>query len=110
MRKMIFLVAALSLLAVPTAPALAELDTPERTAICPSVESLARTIMKGRQMGHPMSSLMEIANNNSEPAIAELMRKLIVLAYAKPRYSTEEFQEREIANFANDVSVKCYTK
>lgn len=79
-----------------------------RPDICPTVETLARTIMEGRQVGVPMTKMMEVADNQGDNPMGRLIRALIVAAFEKPRYMTAEIQQREVDDFANEAALECY--
>ena len=70
--------------------------------LCKSIESLARSIMQKRQEGISMSSMMEAIGKN------DMHRELVKLAYKKSRYSTEEYKQKSITNFANKAASTCF--
>jgi hypothetical protein len=78
-------------------------DKPDPHEICSNGEELARTIMKSRQIGVSLSSIMAIAKEQG----AESVKHIALMAYDKPRYSTEEMQQRSIEDFANEVYLSC---
>ena len=68
---------------------------------CKIVSDLANTIMERRQEGADMAGLLEIAKDS------DLATLLIMEAYKKPQFSTEEIKLRTIRNFKNDVMRQC---
>ena len=68
---------------------------------CVAAGELATAIMQGRQLGTPITKLLEIAED-SEFAIA-----LVLLAYGQPRYSTPEYQQRAADEFGSEIVVSC---
>lgn len=69
---------------------------------CQDAGDLAESVMTARQNGTPISRLMEIANGQ------EVIVKMVLMAYGKPRYSTDEFQSRAIEDFRNLWEIGCY--
>lgn len=67
---------------------------------CDSISELALKIMSGRQNGIAMSKMMQIAKQD------ELMQTLIIDAYEKNRYSTEEYQVRVIQEFRDNAHLQ----
>lgn len=62
---------------------------------------LAATIMELRQEGVNMGSAMGVTDN-------ELARMLVIAAYETPRFSTEDYKQQAIQDFANEVMTICY--
>jgi hypothetical protein len=74
---------------------------------CKAWHGLAETIMGARQEGVALPKMMETANSGV-PAVDEAAKKLLLMAYEQPHYSTPENQKRAIEDFANQVSLECY--
>lgn len=70
--------------------------------ICTVAADLAGVIMQNRQLGTPISKMMEVAGGD-QYAIA-----LILIAYDTPRFSTDEYQQEAVVNFSNEVGLACY--
>ena len=68
---------------------------------CKMLELLARKHMTARQKGVPMVKLYEIAQNSA------ISKKMVIDAFKRPRYSTEEMQQGEIDDFANTYFAAC---
>ena len=83
---------ALTLVATPLA---AEADA------CSQMGTMAAKIMEVRQIGVAVSKVIEIFDDDAMTAI-------ILAAYQVPRFSTDEYQQRAIADFRNEVEVMCY--
>lgn len=75
-------------------------NTKEET--CNNVSTLAHNVMKGRQTGMALSEMMK--HSQGEDWIKELM----IDAYDEPRYSTPEYQQRTITEFANTYYLRCF--
>ena len=69
---------------------------------CASLSETAATVMEVRQMGYPMSKLMEAAERDGA-----LARALVIEAYRQPRYSSDGYKENAIKDFANEVYLQC---
>ena len=83
-----------------------------RNEFCTSVSGFARELMRSRQMGAPMSKMIELMKDvqESEPGgddIAPNTLKLIIAAYEQTRWNSERGQQRAIENFENDVHLGC---
>lgn len=76
--------------------------------LCNSIESLARQVMRARQAGVPLSAVLS-AGDPDNPA-KEMVRSMAMIAYGGPRYSTEEYKQREIDEFANKFAHMCYNR
>jgi hypothetical protein len=68
---------------------------------------VAEAIMTARQGGVVMSTAMRLASDVGEPLKAGMI-EMIKLAYNEPRYSTEDYQQKAIIDFRNEVELICY--
>lgn len=71
------------------------------TDVCAQAGSLAAKIMEARQVGVPVSAVISIFEDDNMTAI-------ILAAYQTPRFSSDEYQQRAIADFRNEIEVICY--
>jgi hypothetical protein len=69
--------------------------------ICNEVSSLAKSIMSARQHGVSMSKAMELSGNN------KLAESFVIDAYSKSGFSTEEYQDKTIREFADEAYLSC---
>lgn len=76
-------------------------EEPTVNANCSTIETLSREIMTSRQVGVPLSKMLEITPHGT------LGRKLTIIAYSSPVYSTVQYQQRAINNFANEALLEC---
>lgn len=83
-----------------------QLYAQDKLAACNSISSLAETIMKQRQNGAPMSEMMRIAGE-AGGAIGKVGEELVIMAYDKPRYTTENYQQRVIEDFRDSAHLEC---
>ena len=104
MKKLVF-IAAITLAACTASPALADTYSEAKDEFCPRVESMSRTIMKSRQIGVPLVTILE-AQKSTAPH-TDWVKPIMMMAYHKPRYHTEEFKQREIDDFAEEMFLMC---
>ena len=71
------------------------------TVDCAQAGIMAGKLMQARQVGVPVSKVIEIFDDDAMTAI-------ILAAYQVPRFSTDEYQQRAVADFRNEVEVMCY--
>lgn len=83
-----------------------QLYAQDKLAVCNSISSLAETIMKQRQNGAPMSEMMRIAGE-AGGALGKVGEELVIMAYEKPRYRTENYQQRAIEDFRDSAHLEC---
>jgi hypothetical protein len=76
---------------------------------CKIIGELAETIMKKRQEGVDLTTMLNIAGSEgTSEAVANVSRKLVIIAYGHPEYSTEEYKQRAIRKFKTEVMIECY--
>jgi len=80
---------------------------PSKSDMCHSLEKHAVSIMNYRQRDLPISGLMDIANKMSEETQA-ISKSIIIAAYEHPAYQSEEYKQRAIRSFANEIATGCY--
>ena len=68
---------------------------------CDEMAQLAEVVMEARQNGASMRSIMEIAGDN------QLARVIVIEAYDRSRFTTEEYKRMAINDFSNDVYQIC---
>lgn len=86
----------------------AEEITPELLdRLCGSMGDFAEAVMARRQEGVVMSALRAAVLDPASPYY-DAMSSVIIEAYGKPRYSTEEYRAEAITNFRNDTELTCY--
>ncbi len=72
--------------------------------LCERVEEIAGLIMKGRQNGVPLSSIL---SSSVDENLYPLLRTLAIGAYESPRFFTPDAQERAIMDFRNSTYLEC---
>ena len=71
---------------------------------CESRGELAASIMRSRQNGVPLSSLMSLPSVQNN----QLVQMMIQVAYGEPRYQTPAMQQRSIEDFRNEAELACF--
>lgn len=69
---------------------------------CKQLGVLAARIMEARQVGVPLSDMMEIVKGN------DLLQALTIAAYQSSRFNTDAYRQEAITDFRNKVEVACY--
>ena len=82
------------------------LAKPAKETVCEAVESLAATIMEGRQVGTKLSTMLKLATDPN-PAANDLAVAIVIEAYEQPRMTGKKYQEMMVVNFSNKVMLKC---
>lgn len=70
------------------------------SATCADLEEVARAVMAQRQVGTPMVEIYQAADS-------EVSKRLVRMAYDKPRYATEPRQKRAVQDFGDEVFARC---
>lgn len=90
------------------APARAQQHTvPYIDMDCSEMSAVAEMIMKARQQSLPMAEAHKVAKKSKSPSFAAWATEIIKIAYASPRFSSKEFQQRAINDFGSDVYLAC---
>ena len=75
---------------------------------CEALEELARVIMKSRQKGIQMSTLVKAINQGDGSADGKkAVKALIIEAYDQPNYHTDEMEKKAVNEFGNEVYKYC---
>ena len=86
------------------APALTRADSAV-DAYCQSLGSLSEAIMHARQVGVPLENALRIAETAEEDR--DLMRSIVLAAYAETRYSTDRIREEVASEFGIQQHLAC---
>jgi len=77
---------------------------------CDLVSGIAQAIMTAHQQGLPMSMVVHaVEEASSDRAIGDYVTRLVIRAYAQPRYATELSKIEEIREFRDRAYVECAT-
>lgn len=76
------------------------------TDFCKEVDGAAKSVMTARQRGVAMADVYEVTNK-MDGYLQGLFRMAIKEAYSKPRFSSEEYQEKAVADFRSDMFQAC---
>lgn len=78
--------------------------------LCTAVSGFAEVVMDRRQGGAPMSVMMEAAADiTGIPAIDNAVEVMVVDAYSRPLYNTDQYKLSAIREFTNDAYRYCIT-
>ena len=69
--------------------------------VCTAVSETASLIMELRQSNAPLSAILEVVRD------VAILEELVMEAYKKPRYSSDEYQNNAIADFGNLAMLTC---
>lgn len=75
---------------------------------CEGRAELAKQVMSSRQAGVPITDVINLAKESN--AYTKATQELILRAYERPRFQTDEHQQREITEFQNEAYVACARK
>lgn len=76
------------------------------TAPCSEIAKLAESIMTSRQSNIDMVKMYAIADK-AGGATGNVTKAITKAAYSRPLYSTQEYKEKHIRKFKNDVFLQC---
>lgn len=85
-------------------------DTVSNSDFCKVIDDLSKSIMSNRQTGMAMVDSMQIANKIEDDQMKDLVQAIVNDAYAEPRYSVEENQEKAITDFRNKMYHACINR
>ena len=95
-------------------PAVAETTTPapkippdEARKLCASASQLAKSIMTARQNNVPMAKAMELPDMTENEQARTIAHAMVIAAYEKPRFSTQEFIDTAITDFESAMYLQC---
>lgn len=76
---------------------------------CQRIGGIAGSFMRMRQNGWPMDAVIaeDIGRGVGSERFMMLMHALIIEAFGKPSYSSEEMKERAINDFQGEVTHEC---
>ena len=74
--------------------------------LCRTLGVSAEKTMRARQMGANMADLMDMVPKDQ--SVEKVLKSIIIQAYQRARYDTEEFQRKAIVDFSNEIQVSCY--
>ena len=95
------------------APAMASDDVQEaKEQACQSLQSLAAETMKARQMGIPMSNLLELINKQPVESESDKKNKatwkiILMESYEYPKFTGESYKKSIVNEFANKQMLRC---
>lgn len=110
---------ALAALALCASMAQAQSQSTDTDALFPTLDAVCKfwgdwgyQIMEGRQLGVPMSDMMQLVNSREDgPGTTfptSVHRAAIIEAYGRPRRLTQPMQDRAADDFRNELEHGCY--
>jgi hypothetical protein len=101
--------AALIGITLSSAPA-AAFTNEERAAFCPVMGDISANLMGARQDGKVLSDAMRgMEGSLSDPLLGPIVRAMIIAAWERPRFSTQEYKDRAVVDFRNEIETQCYS-
>ena len=82
-------------------------DEPSWQESCSAIGSLAETTMRNRQLGVPMEAMIR---PNADSFIEKFDQEIVIMAYERPRYSTEKMRTRSVEDFRDTIYLECVKK
>lgn len=76
------------------------------TDFCKEVDGVAKSVMGARQRGVAMADVYAVTDK-MDGYLQGLFRMAIKEAYAKPRFSSEEYQEKAVSDFRSEMFQAC---
>lgn len=94
-------------------PLEASASPPKSAAIltenCTAIGELARNMMAKRQSGTDMSEMMSVVDKlDDKDPLKSIGKAMVIQAYETPLFNSEDYKQRTISEFANEIQVKCY--
>jgi hypothetical protein len=74
---------------------------------CEAMSGVAKAVMGARQSGAPMPEVMNVIKVNDNKIAKDFAEELIIMAYDRPRFDTQEYQQQMINNFTDSVYLQC---
>lgn len=79
--------------------------------MCPSLSSLAETVMTARQKGVPMNKLMGVLSSSQlgqEPTLKDVIRTMVIEAYNRTKFNSTQYQQEAAVEYGNEWNVACW--
>lgn len=83
------------------------LPTVVSAEVCNIYYEMAESIMKARQSLVPIIESMEIAESIGNDNFIRITKEIVVDAYSKPAFSSDDGKRRIIEEFANKYYLRC---
>jgi hypothetical protein len=74
---------------------------------CKEMAGAAEAVMRARQNGVAMQKLLDVASNPKFASGQAGFRAIIMMAYDKPRFNTEENKQHAVDDFRDAVQLYC---
>jgi hypothetical protein len=104
MKKLLLAIATVT--AISSAPAMAAPAT--KYEVCDNISKIAGVAMIARQNDTSLAKLMSSIRGRNK--VSKVIEDIVLHAYQRPVYNSEEYKLREIKRFANMYAAECYKK
>ena len=74
---------------------------------CEEMGSLAEFVMELRQEGVPMKDQWERATKSGDPVFEEWLKKVLIIVYDGPKYTSKRYQKQAASEFGSRAFVEC---
>lgn len=74
---------------------------------CEEMGSLAEFVMELRQEGVPMKDQWERATKLGDPVFEEWLKKVLIIVYDSPKYTSKRYQKQAASEFGSRAFVEC---
>lgn len=78
--------------------------------VCKQIGETAAVLMDAKYVGLPISQLIETMHEKADVSTHKMLTAMILAAYSRPNYSSDEYQKRETAIFRNEIEMECYRR
>ena len=82
-------------------------DNVSKSEWCSTVANLAGSMMSSRQNGVALDDILKAIGANKSESIRKISRFMVIDAFEKPLYLTEDAKQREIKEFKNRWQLTC---
>lgn len=104
-------IAVAAMMAVCGLAAASENDTVDavatRDSMCETTAGLAASIMKARQAGLSLTDALAVSGRTQNKAVSELNTSLVMIAWNKTRYHSDQMQRRAVEDFRDETHISC---
>lgn len=84
------------------------LSAETKDEVCAQMGVLATEMLLIRQEEAAMSLVMDTVVPKDDERVAKIVRQIIISAYEKPKFSSEEVKEGVVAEFRNQTELACF--
>ena len=74
---------------------------------CSAMADMAESIMGARQSGASLQQALDIASKAKTAEVRDGIRAVAILAWGQPAFSTEEYQQKAVIDFRDNMHLYC---